>query len=356
MGFRVRTPREALVKIQLEWNPIVDLLALQLGVDLQSRGYKHGDPDNIPYNRRPYHETGDSQYRRKNARDAIIYPTPMIMADCELIQGKTNILDETPDFALVQECDNRQSDKPAVFDVKFLKGITVTTSSSRTRKEGWSFENEFKIGGEYGGVSFENTTTVGAHGEYERMKGLEDQNTSSLETNVQIEVPAGGWYKVDQQQMNAKIEVVNLERVAFPVAFDVYCHRDLWSGRKVGDALKDNKRMRRGPWKEKHTHRMLSVNGVDDLYNLLVGVHSDYPNQRRNLLDSNSVIRRCWEILSDKDKWSIEAERRIPFDKAQHGVCRIINMQPGVGEEMLVDPRTVLRNPADVEVLESQGE
>lgn len=357
MGFQAQTPREALFKTHQGWLPYVDLLALHMGVDLQMRGHKHDDVKHIQrsYNKLPYREMSDHEnhYNRhyhNRARDLIAF-TSMAVPFCELIQGESRITDEEPGFAIVEECDNTKSDQPAMFDVKFLKGTSITKSKSKTDTHGWSFQNEFKVGGSYGGLDFENTTTVGAHGEYERMSGLEQQGTDGLETNIQITVPAGQYYKVDQSQFKAKVEVVNIERCAFELAFEVYCHDHLWDGRSkvVGDALKGNKRIKR--WGKTHSRCMFKVNSADDLYEILAGVSADYPNQRRNLLKEHKTIRECYEALTDKDRWSLESVRTIPFDRAEHGIIRIIHENAKDNKDKFIDPVSVLADPADMDKL-----
>ena len=41
MGFKTKTPHEAYYKVMQAWIPAVDVLALNLGVNLQSRMYKN---------------------------------------------------------------------------------------------------------------------------------------------------------------------------------------------------------------------------------------------------------------------------------------------------------------------------
>lgn len=345
MGFRTRTPREGYFKVQQAWLPVVDCLALNLGVDLQSREYHYTDRWD-EYHNIPYHEDGENSYSRfwrNHARDRIDFQTPARIPHCELLQGETNVLGETAGFAFVEECDNRQSDKPADFNVEFNKGFTTKQTKSTTRTEGWSFQNEFKVGGSYGGVDFENTTTVGAHGEYERMKATENEDRDDLKTTVGIVVPARGYYKVEQYQNKAQVEVVNLERMSFDIAFDVWCHKKTWQNIPY---LHDNKRMKRYHG-TKHSYSILSIRSSDDLYELLIGVNADYPKQRSNLLKENAVIRKCWEFLSDTERWSIESEERIPFDNAQHGIIRIVNMQPISDEDLFIDPHKVAKSPED---------
>ena len=352
MGYKTQTPREAWFKTQLGWTPYVDLLALQLGVNLQIRGHIPKLIEDVPknYAKIPYREVDTNTYSRhhmNNARDLVIYPTPGRVPISELLDGKSNTIDGDPDFAFVQECDNTQSNKAVTFNVKFIKGITATRTKGKTRKEGWSFENEFKVGGEVYGVSFENTTTIGAHGEYERMTALENQDMNGLETTIEMVIDGGEHYKVEQLQRKAEVEVVNLERMAFELAFDVYCSNESWQGREY---LKDNKRIQR--WHgTKHSYRMLTINSANDLHELLIGVHPDYPNQRKNLLQENNIIRNCYEALSDTERWSLEAEERIKFDNAHHGVIRIKNMRPTSDADKFIDPVSLLRNPDDAEKL-----
>jgi hypothetical protein len=298
----------------------------------------------------PYHEVDTNAYNRhymNRARDKIVFPTPGRVPKSELLDTDSNISDESADFAFVQECDNTKSDKPVTFNVKFLKGITATRTKGKTRKEGWSFQNEFKVGGEVYGVSFENTTTIGANGEYERMTTLENQDTDGLETSIEMVIDAGEHYKVEQFQHKAEVEVINLERMAFDVAFEVYCSNEQWNNRQY---LRDNKRIIRHPG-TKHSFRMLTINSSDDLYELLIGVHPDYPNQRRDLLSNHSVIQDCFYALTDTERWSLESEERIKFDNAQHGVIRIRNMKPTSEADQFVDPVSLLKNPADAEKL-----
>ena len=352
MGYKTQTPREAYFKTQLGWLPYVDLISLHLGVDLQLRNKKHDNVKHIEdiYMQIPYHEVDTNAYNRhymNRARDKVVFPTPGRVPNCELLNADSKTMDGDADFAFVQECDNTDSSKPVTFNVKFIKGLTATRSKSKTRKEGWSFQNEFKVGGEVYGVSFENTTTIGAHGEYERMTALENQDMNGLETFIEMVLEGGEHYKVEQFQRKAEIEVINLERMAFEVAFEVYCHDKFWNNREY---LKDNKRIIRHPG-TKHSFRMLTINSTNDLYELLIGVHPDYPNQRTNLLESNSVIRECYEILSDEERWCLEAEERVKFDNALHSVIRIRNMKPKSEDDQFVDPVSLLKDPRDANKL-----
>ena len=352
MGYKTQSPREAWFKTQHGWTPYVDLLALQMGVNLQTRGHIPKKIEDVPknYEKIPYKEVDTNTYSRHHmgdARDLIVYPTPGRVPYHELLNADSKTVDGDADFAFVQECDNSQSNKSVTFNVKFLKGLTATRSKSKTRKEGWSFENETKFGVEVHGVSFENTTTIGAHGEYEKQTALENQDMNGLETTIDMVIDGGEHYKIEQFQRKAEVEVINLERMAFELAFEVYCSNELWKGLEY---LKDNKRIIR--WHgTKHSYRMLTINSANDLRELLVGVHPDYPNQRRNLLEENNVIRNCYNILSDTERWSLEAEERIKFDNALHSVIRIRNMNPKHEEDQFVDPVSLLKNPSDAEKL-----
>ena len=351
MGFQVRTPREAYLKVQKGWLPYIDLLGYHLGINLQTRGFRHKDDfDKFQqdYMHVPYHEDSEDKWTRSwhnNARDTILFNKPAHIPKCELLSGESHILDETPEFAIVQECDNRNSKVDGVWDVKFLKGETVAQSTSKTETEGWSFQNKFKVGGSYGGVNFENTTTVGAHGDYERMKARETSGTDGLQTNIQIVVPAGGYYKVDQYQNKAEVEVINMERCGFDVACEVWC-----DSHQLKDLLKDNKRVRR--LGHTHSYCILKINSSDDLYEILSGISPDFPNQRENLLESNKIIKHCFDVLTDTSKWSLESQTKVKFDNANHGVLRIIDMLADKDEDKFVQPESVLKNPADAAKLE----
>ncbi len=347
MGFKTKTPHEAYVKVMHAWIPVIDILALNLGVNLQSRDYRnHRNWDE--YHNKPYHEVDKTSFSRhymNNARDRVVFLDPARIPHCKLLSGKSETLGEEPGFASVLECDNRDGDEHAHFEVEFVKGFTAKESSAKTRKEGWSFENEFKVGAEYSGVSFENTTTIGAHGEYERMKGIEKESTDSITTKVMVSIPPGEWYKIEQYRNKAQIEVSNLEIMSFDIAFDIYCDNNLLYNLSY---LKDNKRIQMFPG-TKHSYRMLSINSSDDLYELLVGINSDYPHQRQNLLESNETISRCYDFLADEDKWSIESEEKILFDNAQHGVIRVKNM---TADNVFVDAKSIAQSSDDANKLE----
>ena len=352
MGYKTQSPREAWFKTQHGWTPYVDLLALQMGVNLQIRGHIPEKIEDVPknYEKIPYKEVDTNTYSRHHmddARDLIVYPTPGRVPYHELLNADSTVIDGDADFAFVQECDNSQSNKAVTFNVKFIKGLTATRSKSKTRKEGWSFENETKFGVEVHGVSFENTTTIGAHGEYEKQTALENQDMNGLETTIDMVIEGGEHYKIEQFQRKAEVEVINLERMAFELAFDVYCSNERWRNLEY---LKDNKRIIR--WRgTKHSYRMLSINSANDLRELLVGVHPDYPHQRRNLLTENNVIRNCYEVLIDTERWCLEAEERIKFDNALHSVIRIRNMNPKHEEDQFVDPISLLKNASDADKL-----
>ena len=129
-------------------------------------------------------------------------------------------------------------------------------------------------------------------------------------------VPGFSTRILEQYEESCNIKVPIVDKIEYDISFVV----EDWKTYAHGSPLWHNKR--KHSLRGSKTHTMLVIESMDDLKDLLIGVNSDYPKQRKDLLETNSNIREAWDKLVDPSFRTVEINGFQYFEEASTGQTR----------------------------------
>ena len=310
MILKPRSVREAQTKLQaLYLDPISDIAAA-LGVQLN--------------NAKAWKPTSANRYTRKGERDAIIFPEVFEMLSSRRQMGDPIITNRESEWSLVQPVIN-DTPEPSKEIVKYSTRKAENFLESESSTQGWHFESTTVIkanaSGSFMGISadasVENTTTVGASGQYDSASEKGRETSSGVDKTTEFTVPPHSTRIVEQYEESAKIKVPISDKNVFDIAFVI----EDWKEYDKGSPLWHNKR--KHSVRHSKTHVMLEIHSLEDLRDLLIGVNSDFPKQHEDLLEQSKTIRDAFDILLDPVYRTVEIKGFQYFENSSSGQTRI---------------------------------
>ena len=264
----------------------------------------------------------------------IEYISPIVAVDWRVLFDSHSVIkSEEPDFAYIDDFIN---DLPQTvpWTLEYDKGETVDIGKEEKDTVGVGVEQAISIGGSYGGVDFNSTTTFKSNYEKEKLKTLHQQSVNNRKSSVVLDVPEGATYRAEQRQAKAVTEVKDHIHIVFDVAFKAWCNTKASSASLVGESIIDNRRRLGNFHGTKHTHPVLVVNSADDFHEILTGASADYPHQNVNLLAKYPKIAKEWEKVINKPDRSFEAVDITEFTKTSHGTIHVLDATNHIVKEI----------------------
>ena len=313
MPHKTATLREAVFAYQKAMNEKLNRFLPLLGVNFQS------------FDRQPWNEMRENVWHRPNPfRDVIEYIAPVVAVERILFDTHSIIKSEEPDFAYIDDYIN---DLPQTvpWTLEYNKGETVDIGKEEKDTVGVGIEQAITVGGSYGGVNFESTTTVKSNYEKEKLKTLHQQSVNERKSSTTLDVPEGATYRAEQRQAKAVTEVRDHVHIVFDVAFKAWSNTKASGKSLIGERIIDNRRRRGNFPGTKHTHPVLVVKSASDFHEILTGASSEYHHQNENLLAKYPRIAQEWKKVIGKSDRSFEAIDITEFTKTSHGTIHVLD-------------------------------
>ena len=322
MAYRTQSLREAVFAYQKTMNAKLNRFLPLLGVNFQ------------PFDKQVWNERNENFWHRPNPfRDVIEYTAPIVAVERVLFDTHSVIKSEEPDFAYIDDYIN-DLPKEVPWTLEYNKGETVDIGKEVKDTVGVGVEQAISIGGKYGGVDFNSTTTVKSNYEKEKLKTLHQQSLNDRKSSTTLGVPTGATYRAEQRQAKAVTEVKDFVHVVFDIAFKAWSNTKASGASLIGERIIDNRRRRGNFPGTKHTHPVLVVKSADDFHEILTGASADYPHQNENLLKKYPKIAKEWEKVINKPDRSFEAVDITEFTKTSHGTIHVLDATNHIVKEI----------------------